>query len=320
MTVTQKSNTLSIVIPVYNSATILPELVRQLSEILPVIADEYEIILVNDGSSDESWIVIQRLANECSAVCGLNMMRNFGQHNALLAGIRQARFPITITMDDDLQHPPAEIPRLLAKMAEGHDVVYGTPNELPHSQLRNMASLIVKKLLTMVMGVGNFHSFSAFRAIRTNIRMAFASYHCADVIIDVLFSWGTTRFSSVMVRHDHRYSGESTYNFRRLFNTAILVLTAFSTAPLRLASFIGFAFMLFGFLVIAYVLFIYFNLGSFPGFPFLASIISIFSGAQLFALGIIGEYMARMFTRSMNRPPYIVLDSTRTELSPGSSR
>ncbi len=313
-------NSISVVIPVYNSADIMPELVRQLCELLPSMAADHEIILLNDGSKDSSWELIRNISRETPNVRGINMMRNYGQHNALLCGIRAARFETVITMDDDLQHPPTEIPRLLAKLAEGYDVVYGSPEELPHSLARNFASASIKQLLTLVMGVGTFRNFSAFRAIRTDIRRSFADFHGPDVIIDVLLSWGTTRFAAVTVRHDHRFSGKSTYNFKKLFNTALLVLTAFSTAPLRLASFIGFAFMFFGILVILYVIIIYLAIGSFPGFPFLASIISLFSGAQLFALGIIGEYMARIFTRSMNRPAYIVQETTSAEKDPGASR
>jgi undecaprenyl-phosphate 4-deoxy-4-formamido-L-arabinose transferase len=301
---------LSIVIPVYNSADILPELLRQLAELLPSLTPEHEIILVNDGSRDESWAVIQELADRYPMLRGLNMMRNYGQHNALLAGIRAARHGIVVTMDDDLQHPPAEIPKLLAALTEGHDVVYGFPKALPHSWWRNLTSLLIKRLLAQVMGVRTFQEITAFRAFKTDLRNAFADYRNPDVLLDVLLSWGTTRFASIKVEHAPRRSGVSNYNFRRLANTAMLILTGFSTAPLRLASYVGFGFTLFGILVFAYVIIRYFIAGSIPGFPFLASCISIFSGAQLFALGIMGEYLARMFVRSMDRPVYVVQKTT----------
>ena len=304
---------LSIVIPVYNSAMILPKLVEQLHGLLPALAADHEIILVNDGSQDESWSVISKLSATYPELRGFNMMRNYGQHNALLCGIRAARYDVIVTMDDDLQHPPEEIPKLLAKLAEGFDVVYGTPEELPHSWWRNLFSNLIKLLLASVMGVGTFRNISAFRALRVGLRQAFAGYNSPDVIIDVLFSWGTTRFGSVTVRHDPRLGSASTYSLRKLFNTAILVLTGFSTTPLRVASITGFTFMFFGLLVFVYVLFVYFLVGSLPGFPFLASIISLFSGAQLFTLGLFGEYLARIFTRSMERPPYIVSETTGDE-------
>jgi undecaprenyl-phosphate 4-deoxy-4-formamido-L-arabinose transferase len=305
-------NDLSIVIPVYNSEGSVGEVVRRLLALLPSIAEHYEIILVNDGSRDNSWQVIAPLAAQNpDTVRGFNMMRNYGQHNALLAGIRQARYPITITMDDDLQHPPEEIPLLLAKLDEGYDVVYGTPKELPHSWWRNLTSRFTKRALAYAMGIKNIRDISAFRALRTELRQASASYQSPTLLLDVLLSWGTTKFASVPVNHMPRTIGKSNYNFIKLFNQTMLILTGFSTAPLRAASLMGFAFQIFGVLVLIYVLGRYALEGSVPGFPFLASVITIFSGAQLFALGIIGEYLARIFNRSMERPTYVIKESTR---------
>ena len=118
---------LSVVVPVYGSEEILPELVRQLGEVLPGLAENHELVLVNDCSPDGSWQVIEQLTAEHVWIRGINLMRNYGQHNALLCGIRAAKFDVIVTLDDDLQNPPEEIPRLLACLAEGHDVVYGTP-------------------------------------------------------------------------------------------------------------------------------------------------------------------------------------------------
>jgi undecaprenyl-phosphate 4-deoxy-4-formamido-L-arabinose transferase len=312
--------TLSVVIPVYNSESILPALVSQLQPVLTAISGTFEVILVNDGSRDRSWETICRLSHEHPWVRGIDMMRNYGQHNALLAGIRNARYELVVTMDDDLQHPPEEIPALLIKLHEGFDVVYGVPRELPHSWWRNIFSLILKNLLTWVMGVGTFREVSAFRALRTELRQSFTGFQSPDVLLDVLLTWGTTRFGAVPVRHERRKTGASTYTLRKLFNTAVLVITGFSTAPLRFASFVGFAFMFLGILVFLYVLYVYFFIGSLPGFPFLASIISLFSGAQLFALGILGEYLAKMFLRSMNRPSYVVRGVTGTVPGEGCER
>jgi len=313
MSENQSKPALSIVIPVYNSAAILPELVCRLHDVLPGICHEFEIILVNDGSRDESWEVIQRIANEYPAVRGFNMMRNYGQHNTLLAGIRHARFPVTITMDDDLQHPPSEIPLLLQKLDEGYDVVYGTPQKQPHSIWRNLTSMITKRALSHVMGIKNIRDISAFSAIRTELRNACASYQSPSLLLDVLLSWGTTKFASVPVIHQARKTGSSNYTFVKLINQTLLIFTGFSTAPLRVASLVGFTFQLFGIIVLFYVIGRYTFEGSLPGFPFLASIISIFSGAQLFALGVIGEYLARIFNRSMERPTYVIKESTGVE-------
>jgi glycosyltransferase involved in cell wall biosynthesis len=300
----------SVVIPVYNSDQTLNLLIMKLGEVLPTISTDYEVILVNDGSRDQSWSVISDLTIQFPWVRGINLMRNYGQHNALLCGIRAARYDVIITMDDDLQHPPTEIPKLVKRLEEGFDVVYGFPRKLPHSFWRNIFSSLTKKALAFVMGIKTVREISAFRAFRAHLRKAFISYQSPGVIIDVLLSWGTTRFSSVIVDEAPRQYGVSNYNFAKLFSTVFLILTGFSTVPLRIASWLGFAFTIFGILIFLYVLMIYFYAGSIPGFPFIASMIALFSGMQLFTLGIIGEYIARIFDRSMDRPPYVIGEET----------
>lgn len=301
---------ITVVIPVYNSQDTLKELVDRLGAVLPDLADDFEVILINDGSRDASWEVISQLAEAHSWVRGINLMRNYGQHNALLCGIRHAKFDITVTMDDDLQHPPEEIHKLLERLSQGHDVVYGAPQKMPHSWWRNAFSYLIKRSLALAMGVKNVRDFAAFRAFRTKLRQAFVNYQNPNVIIDVLLSWGTTRFATVFVDEKPRQSGRSNYNFFKLVQYTLVVLTGFSTLPLRVASTIGFIFTFIGLAILVYVLAIYFLLGSVPGFPFLASMIAMFSGIQLFALGLIGEYLARIFDRSMDRPPYIIGNST----------
>ena len=300
---------ISAVVPVYNSATTLAELVERVRRVLEAVGREWEIVLVNDGSADASWDGIASLAAADDRVRGVDLMRNYGQHNALLAGIRFARYPIVVTLDDDLQNPPEEIPKLLAKLDEGFDVVYGTFSERKFGFWRNVGTAITKLALRWVIGSDIAAKVSAFRAFRTNLRGAFATYNAPYVSIDVLLSWGTTRFGSVPVAHAARAEGSSSYGFARLANHALNVMTGFSTRPLRFASLIGLTFTLFGFVVLAIVLGTYFvEGGSVPGFPFLASVIAIFSGAQLLTLGIIGEYLARMHVRVMDRPAYAVRD------------
>jgi glycosyltransferase involved in cell wall biosynthesis len=237
-------------------------------------------------------------------------MRNYGQHNALLAGIRAARGPVIVTMDDDLQHQPEDIPRLLAELDRGAHVVYGTPMGMPHSFFRNLASWITKIALQKTMGASTARKVSAFRAFKTSLRNAFAGYQSPYVSIDVLLTWATTRFSSVPVEHRPREIGKSNYTFRTLLVHGLTMMTGFSTLPLRFATLVGFCVTLFGFGILAFVLITYFvRHGSAPGFPFLASIIAIFSGTQLFALGIMGEYLARMHVRLMERPAFVIAES-----------
>lgn len=303
---------MSVVVPVYNSEGTLPTLVERLLAVLGAAPSSAEIILVNDGSRDGSGAAIERLSREHPAVVAIQLMRNYGQHNALLCGIRAARHDVVVTLDDDLQNPPEEIPRLLAELDRGFDVVYGSaPGQ--HGLWRTLASAVLRLTLRGAMGVESARHVSPFRAFRTRLRDAFAEYRSPFVSIDVLLTWGTTRFGFVAVRQDPRVIGRSNYTLGRLVRLALDMATGFSTLPLRLASWVGFVFTLFGVAVLGYVLFWYVRLGfSVPGFPFLASIISIFAGAQLLAIGLIGEYLSRMHFRTMDRPPYVTRGRTGT--------
>jgi undecaprenyl-phosphate 4-deoxy-4-formamido-L-arabinose transferase len=306
-------NSLSVVVPVYNGALSLPELVKQLGDVLPTLADAYELILVEDDGKDNSWDVIRGLVREHTWVRGFKHMRNFGQHNAILCGVREARYDTIVTMDDDLQHPPEEIRKLLDKLNEGYDVVYGTPQQEQHGFLRDMASQVTKIAMQSAMGVDVARNVSAFRIFRTKLREAFSNYQSPYVSVDVLLTWGTTRFAAIPVRHEPRRLGVSNYTLRKLIVHALNMMTGFSTLPLQIASLMGFALTLFGLLVLIYVGGRLLFERSVPGFPFLASIIAIFSGAQLFAIGIIGEYLARMHVRIMGRPSSIIREVAEPE-------
>jgi undecaprenyl-phosphate 4-deoxy-4-formamido-L-arabinose transferase len=296
----------SVVVPVFNSEKSLEELVERLVKTLGKQSD-YEIVLVNDGSRDGSWAVIDALALRHSRVRGYDMFRNFGQHNALLAGIRQARHPVIVTLDDDLQHRPEDIPVLLAALTADVDLVYANSAEEEHRFWRNASSRMVKGAMAMSMGTQTARMVSAFRAFRTSLRDSFDSSSDPFVSIDVLLSWVTTRVAAVDVVMEQRSFGESNYTFRKLAKHAINMMTGYSAVPLRLVTYVGFGFALVGVGIFAYVVARFFlDSGSVPGFPFLASVIAVLSGAQLFALGLIGEYLGRMHFRSMQKPAYAI--------------
>lgn len=298
-------------VPVYNSGKILPKLAARFQSTLSQLGRPHELILVNDGSKDDSWEVIQQLARGHSWIRGLQLMRNYGQHNALLAGIRAARFDTVVTMDDDLQHPPEELPKLIAALTPGIEVVYGTPQQLQHGLLRDVSSVVTKIVLQRAMGTQTARLVSAWRVFRTDLRAGFANYNSPFVNIDVLLTWSSHRFTAVAVRHEPRESGNSNYSVAKLIRHTLNMMTGFSVLPLQLASIVGFVFTLFGIGVLAYVVGRYLLFGSsVAGFPFLASIIAIFSGAQLFALGIIGEYLALIHFRTMSQPAYTVAEAT----------
>lgn len=300
----------SVVIPVFNSERTLSDLVRRLKAVLTQQNHPFELILVDDASRDASWQVIEQLCAEHREVRGFRLMRNYGQHNALLCGIRHAHYEIIITMDDDLQNPPEEVPKLLAALDENCDVVYGTPEREQHGFLRDLASNITKVVLQKAMGADTARKVSAFRAFRTCLREAMQGVRGPFVCIDVLLTWGTTRFKAITVRHDPRRVGKSNYTLSALIAHAFNMITGFSVIPLQLASWLGFSFTLFGIGVLFFVVGRYLLQGSaVPGFAFLASIIALFAGVQLFALGIIGEYLARLYFRSMDKPSYVVSET-----------
>jgi len=306
---------ISVVIPVYNGSATLPTLVDRLRIVLGQLAVPYEIILVNDGSPDTSWVTIESLALRYPEIVGIDLMRNYGQHNALLCGIRRSRHQVIVTLDDDLQQPPEEIPRLLTKLDEGFDVVYGTPKQEQHGPFRNISSRVTKAALGTATSASVAPMVSAFRAFRASVKPAFADYRSPLLSIDVLLTWATTSFASVVVQRVARRSGMSNYRLRSLVRHTMNMMTGYSLLPLQLATMIGFLFTLFGVLVLFFVLGRYLMVGeTVAGFPFLASIIAIFSGAQLFALGIIGEYLGRMHLRMMERPPYIVREATHVRM------
>ncbi len=298
---------ISVVIPVYNSEASLNLLIERLHPALCALTESYEIIFVNDASKDSSWSVIADICKNHDCVRGIDFMRNYGQHNALLCGIRAAKYDICVTMDDDLQNPPEEIAKLINKLDEGYDVVYGPPERESHGIFRDLASQVTKIALQSAMGATTARYVSAFRVFRTQLRDAFVDYRSPNVCIDVLLTWASAKFGHQHVRQDTRKFGASNYTFRKLVRHSLNMMTGFSTLPLRMASVIGFLFMLFGIGVLLYVLVHYMTTGGkVPGFTFLASIISIFSGVQLFVLGVIGEYLARMHFRMMERPTYTV--------------
>ena len=303
--------TFSIIIPVFRAGKILFELTERLQELFAKNGKTCEIIFVDDHGGGDSWYVISKLAEKYDNVRGIKLSRNYGQHNALLCGIRAAKGDSIITMDDDLQHPPEELPKLLEKFAEDFDVVYGTPEVQPHDFMRGIASQITKIVLQGSMGAETARQISAFRVFKSKLREAFSDYRSPSVNIDVMLTWATTNFAVVKVRHDPRRAGVSGYTIRTLIQHAFNMMTGFSSVPLQIASFTGFLFALFGILILAYVLVKYFLLGSIvPGFAFLASIIAIFSGVQLLAIGVIGEYLTRIHFRTMDRPAYVVNEQT----------
>ena len=301
---------LSIVCPVYCSEQTLNRLVEIICQSVDDQPD-FEIILVDDRSKDQSWEEIVRISDVNPRVRGIRMGRNVGQHGALLAGVREARFQTTVTLDDDLQNPPSEIFKLLDGFKGGADVVYGVSSGVQQNFGRRFASRSARALFKIILGFDHATEISSFRAFRTELRNGFSNDLGPNISLDALLTWSTTRFAVAKVRHDERKIGRSHYTFRKLVRFMIDMTTGYSALPLRLATAIGFTTIGLGFLLLLYVVGRpLLSGGSVPGFPLLASSIIIFSGVQIFLLGVLGEYIGRMHFRVMNKPTYMIAEST----------
>jgi len=300
---------LSIVVPVFRSEKTLNELVNRITN---SISDKsVEIILIDDASGDGTWTTICSIARQNSMVTGIRLGRNSGQHGALLAGVRAAKFQTVVTLDDDLQNPPEEINKLIDALVPGVDVVYGVSTEVKQNFYRRAGSKLVRKFFASALGFNSAVSMSSFRTFRTALREGFNTALGPNVSLDALLTWSTTRFTVVEVKHDERKIGDSHYTFRKLVRFMIDMATGYSALPLRLASALGFLTISFGAVLLVYVIGRPIITGErVQGFPMLASTIIIFSGVQIFLLGILGEYIGRMHFRVMNKPTYIVAETT----------
>lgn len=297
----------SIVVPCYRSAGTLPTLVARVNEVMPRVAVAYEVILVVDSSGDGTWEVAQHLAEVNGPVRAIQMARNYGQHNAIIAGVRAARYDVVVTMDDDLQHLPEQIPVLLGALDESVDLVYGLPVEEEHGVLRSLASRGVKAGLSSAMGVNNARNVSAFRAFRTFLRNGFDLVSGPHVCVDVALSWATTRVTAVKVQMADRTEGQSGYTFRGLMRHTTNMVVGFSTAPLRMVTYLGFAIGATGLIFFARLIWLYLTgATTVAGFTTISAMVAMFSSAQMIAIGMLGEYVGRIHAAGMGRPTYVI--------------
>ncbi len=299
-------------IPCYRSRDTLPDLVARLIATLGRITPTHEVILVVDGSPDDTAAVAREQAARYAAdkVRVVRLRRNYGQHNALLAGVARARFGVTVTMDDDLQHRPEEIPTLLAPLSDASvDLVYGVPVEEEHGVVRSLASRSIKSALALA-GVPNARDVSAFRAFRTDLREGFGHVTDPFVSLDVVLSWVTTSVRRAPVEMDLRQVGRSNYSVTRLMLHAANMATGYSVLPLRLVTLLGLVVSGFGLLALITVLVMYWmGRVQVAGFTTTIAMLGLVAGTVMLSLGIIGEYIGRLHVRSMQRPAYVVRPS-----------
>jgi len=298
---------LSVVIPVFCAAENLPSVFTALENIFDNQGTEVEIVLVDDGSRDDSWKVIADLAERSGGrVRGIRLSRNFGQHNALMCGFHYARGDVIVTMDDDGQHPPEEIPKLLETMERtGADVVYGVPKRREHHWMRNLASAVVRAFFRWVFGLKV--DPSPFRAIRREIVQLILPYDLSFVYLDGLLAWYTDRFAQVEVEHRPRLHGRSTYTPGKLVTLAFNLFTNFAIGPLQVVSLVGFGSTIFGLtLAGCYLVMRLIGQITVPGFATVAILVLVMGGLQLLSLGLIGEYLGRVHLNVNRKPQFAV--------------
>lgn len=297
----------SVVIPVYRSEGTLRPLFTRLSRALADTASGFEVVFVDDASPDGSWHVLEELQRaHPEQITAIRLTRNFGQHNALMCGFREVRGEVVVTMDDDLQNPPEEVPKLLAALAAQElDVVYGRYGTKKHRPWRNAGSWMINAFYRRV-----FHcevTLSSFRAIRTAAIANILTYDLNFTFIDGLLAWNTTRIGEVDVEHHARPGGRSGYTLARLATLAFNLFTNFSLLPLQFVSAMGLALAGTGFLSGLWYLVAFFRhqIGV-PGYASTITAILVLGGAQLVALGIIGEYLGRLHLNVNRKPQYAV--------------
>ncbi len=298
----------SVVIPVYGSANILPSLVARLESTLRAcVADAFEVILVHDHGPDNAWQVIGELAGGRHWLKGVNLRRNAGQHNAVMAGFAHASGEFIITMDDDLQHDPDDIPRILQAMHAGADLCYVRFSDRKHALWKKAGSAFNDYVASKLLDKPRNLYLSPFRGIRRDVCLTALEYRGPFVYVDGLLLQATSSYASITARHHARQDGKSGYSLRKSISLWLQMATSFSIVPLRLVSLAGVAASMLAFLLALGVVWQKLaNPGIAVGWPSLIVAVLFMAGLQLLALGAIGEYTGRILLNVNSRPQYVV--------------
>lgn len=304
---------LSFVIPCYHSAATLPAVTRQIRQ--TVLADgryDYEILLVNDNPADDTWREICRLKQEDPKIFGICMSRNFGQASALMAGYRHVRGDIVVSLDDDGQTPPAEVFRLIDALDEDTDIVYASYPAKHHSAFRNFGSRVNDWMATWLMGKPKDLYMASYYAARRFVIDEMVKCENPFPYVDGLAVRSTCRFKNVPIDHQDRTEGESGYTFMKLLRLWLNGFTAFSVKPLRVATVMGMVFSLVGFLCAMLVIVRKIILldGIDAGWSSIVSIVLLLDGILMMMLGLVGEYVGRMYMTMNKSPQYIIRTTT----------
>lgn len=301
---------ISVIIPVYNSMKSLEELHPRTVNVLKVICSSYEIIMVDDGSKDDSYLKMKEIRSKDSNVKIIKLIKNFGQHNALICGLNYAEGDYIITMDDDLQSPPEEIPKLLNEIIKGYDVVMGIPEKKEHNIFRNIGSIIITKLCNTILGYPKNIRQSSFRIFRKkvidNIIKIKSSYPYFPAYIAQIVQFD--KIANITIEHEKRKYGSSNYSIRLLLKMSFNLIINYSSLPLRVISIIGavssFSSIIYGIVLIIKKL--VFQASFQQGWTSIIVLVAFLGGIILLSFGITGEYLKRIITEVSQKSQYII--------------
>jgi len=307
-TLGNKSNLISVVIPVYNEAAVLEETHRRLSATIDQMPNEFELVYVNDGSSDNTNGIIHSLHKTDPRVALVNLSRNFGKEIALTAGLEHANGDAVIIIDADLQDPPELIPELVQKWQQGFDVVYATRKKR-HGEtwLKKTTAALFYRLMLNISRIQIPRDTGDFRILSRRAVAAVTQFREHHRFMKGLFAWIGYRQTSISYDRDPRYGGESKWNYWQLWNFALEGITSFTVAPLKISTYLGIITAAGAFIYGAIIIMKTLLYGAdMPGYPSLMVVILFLGGIQLIGLGILGEYIGRTFNEAKNRPLYFV--------------
>ena len=299
--------TLSIIVPVYNGATSIERLVRELAQLR--VDGGVEVVLVNDCSPDNSWEIIQRLVKEAPMpLVAVDLARNFGEHNAVMAGYGACNGNYVINIDDDFQNPPSEVIKLL-EYAQAHpefDVIYTKYARKRHNFFRNLGSKFNDVVANFLLDKPKGLYLSSFRCVNRFLCDGIMEYVGPYPYIDGIILERTQRIGTLQVLHAPRVEGRSSYTLRKLIRLWLFMFVNFSVMPLRISSIMGFVFSGTGFVLAIYVVVESLTRGNPPGWASISAGILVFSGIQMLMLGLVGEYLGRLYLMQKGKPQYVV--------------
>jgi len=304
---------LSIVVPVYRSAQILPMLVDQIHGEMKDGGweERFELLLINDASPDNSWQVIRELAQSHSFVKGVSLRRNFGQHNAIMAGLNHVSGELIILMDDDLQHPPQAIGDMVRAIDDGYDVCYTNYLNRQHAGWKKLGSKFNDMVATRLLGKPKGLYLSSFKALRAEIAQEVIRYDGPYAYVDGLILDSTRSITTIDIEHQARPDGVGNYNMRRSISLWLKMATSFSVFPLRLATYAGFALAALSLVMILFVIVQKFLHPEFPrGWASLIATVLFIGGVQTFCIGVMGEYLGRTYLKLNRKPQFVVGQKT----------